>query len=158
MIDELLAHRSRLDRLAASAQTPGPFRHRVSSELPSLVAGALAAGGAQAVAAVLSGQGALLVPLHSVQAAEVEEDGGQAWREAARALDSGVVALTAEGPSGLRVTVEKQDSEAERARLAVARTLQLADQAVSNSEALALAEAALLQVIRKCRGECKNRG
>lgn len=156
MIDELLAYRLNLDRLAATVPTHDSRHHREYTDLQKLVVEALATGEAKVVATVLSGQNALLLPLQSIETSDDTLDGGQAWRETNLTLDSGAIVVTAEGPSGLKVTVEskalpaeKQDSEAERARLALAHALQLADRSVSNPEATALAEAALLQVSRK---------
>jgi hypothetical protein len=156
MIDELLAYRLNLDRLAATVPTHDSRHPRESSALQKLVVEALATGEAKAVATVLSGRSALLLPVQSIEATNNSLDGGQAWREAISTLDSGAIVLTAEGPSGLKVSVEskalpaeKQDSDAERARLAVAHALQIADRTVSNPEATALAEAALFQVTRK---------
>jgi len=78
MIDELLAYRLNLDRLAATVPTHDSRHPRESSALQKLVVEALATGEAKAVATVLSGRSALLLPVQSIEATNNSLDGGQA--------------------------------------------------------------------------------
>jgi hypothetical protein len=58
-------------------------------------------------------------------------------------VDSGRVTFLAEGQSGIYLAVDKSLPEMERARFAIARAIQLADRAMTNSAALRLADGAL---------------
>ena len=171
MLHEALRSRAELDRLLeanhATGRQPKAYGRGLESHITAVLEAQRSTNSSEAarrLSRLFGGAGSLVVPAADMDAvpplraptassssSSSDGSGESLWQEACRRLEAGAVSVAALSPDGVRIMVDGRAtgySEAERARLAVARAVQLADSAISNEAALSMAECVLVQCLR----------